>query len=466
MKRLFLGLRFRLTIWYSLTLALVLGGFGTLLYGVVRYELLGHHDAELRAIAARVAGVLSREPDCEHLSPEQVGELDRIGQVVLFHEAEGHEGRVFYRSPGSSDLPVPEPRAKPRIPERGRFETASAGTSLLRVYSEPYRARSGRRGVIHVAEKLGDVVAPLATLRLALLLMAPLAVLISAAGGYWLAGRALAPVDHVTRLAREIEASSLGRRLPAPKVRDEIGRLVDTLNQMIARLEASFEAMKRFTADASHELRGPLARMRGAIDVTLARSREADEYREVLRSVGEDVDHLRALVEDLLVLARADAGRIPLEKAAVRLDVVAAEVAEALSPTANEKDVRMVADCSAPVVVLGDERWLRQLAANLVDNAVKFTTSRGTVSIEVAGHGGVARLSVSDSGPGIPEEALGRIFERFYRADHARGYGAATGFGLGLAIAAWVAEAHGGRITAENRPGGGTRFSVSLPLAG
>ena len=462
MSRLNHTLRFRLTVWYAATLALVLASFGTLVYGIVRYQLLGHHDGELRDVAASVSLVLAREPDCESLTAEQVGELNRIGHVVLFHEAAG-AGRVFYRSPDSSDLTVPAVQSMAEVPDRGRFETLGPKTARVRMYSEPYRAHSGRRGVIHVVDRLGDVVAPLTSLRLALLLMTPLAVLISAAGGYWIAGRALAPVDQATRLAREIEASSLGRRLPPPKVHDEIGRLVDTLNQMIGRLEASFEGMKRFTADASHELRGPLARMRGVIDVVLARPRTSEEYHAALGSVGEDVDHLRALVEDLLVLARADAGRLLLERSPLRLDVLAAEVTESFLPAANEKGVRLVADCHVPVVVPGDERWLRQLVVNLVDNAVKFSPAGGSVTVGTTGDGGVAILSVADSGPGIPEEALGRVFERFYRVDYARSHGAAPGFGLGLAIASWVAEAHGGRIAAANRAGGGTVFSVHIP---
>jgi signal transduction histidine kinase len=235
-------------------------------------------------------------------------------------------------------------------------------------------------------------------------------------------------------------------------------------------LESSFEAMKRFIADASHELRGPLATMRGAIDVALSRPREASEYRETLASVGEDVDRLRSIAEDLLVLARADAGRIAIERQPVRLDVVTAEVVESFEALAAERGVSLCARCVEAVTVAGDERWLRQLAFNLVDNAVKFSASAKagdeppSVSIEVAEHDGAGMLSVADTGPGIPEQALPRIFERFYRADDARSY-RGEGVGLGLSIAAWVVEAHGGRISAANRPDGGSLFTVSLPLA-
>jgi two-component system OmpR family sensor kinase len=298
--------------------------------------------------------------------------------------------------------------------------------------------------------------------------MAPVAILASALGGYWLAGRALAPVDEATRLAREIGASSLGRRLPSPGGADEFGRLVETLNEMIARLEAAFEAMRRLTADASHELRGPLANMRGAIDVALARPRDEEEYRRVLGSVGEDVDRLRSIVDDLLVLARADAGRMRLERSPVRLDVVAAEVVESFVPAASGQGVTVSADCRTPATVLGDERWLRQLVSNLIDNAVKFSAAARSrsvlVEVEVTVERGRAVLRILDTGPGIPDHALGHIFERFYRADSARTHHGTDGCGLGLAIAAWIAEAHGGEISARNRDEGGSVFAVALPL--
>jgi two-component system OmpR family sensor kinase len=229
--------------------------------------------------------------------------------------------------------------------------------------------------------------------------------------------------------------------------------------------------MQRFTADASHELRGPLATMRSTIDVSLSRPRRSAEYRETLASVGEDVDRLRAITEDLLVLARADVGRMPLDRQPVRLDVIAGEVLESFLATAAERGVSLGVERAEPVLVEGDERWLRQLVFNLLDNAVKFSADAtagaraAAVSLSVARDAGTATLRVADTGSGIPDRALPRLFERFFRADEARPYRGREGFGLGLAIAAWVAEAHGGRITAANRPGGGSVFSVSLPLS-
>lgn len=471
MSALLHSLRFRLTLWYTLALALVLTLSGLLTYFTVRYQLLGHHDVPLKDAAAEVRRVLSQEQDCRDLTLPQRDQLDRVGYVVLFHEAEG-ELRVFYRSPDSArwELPLEAHVARSLTPGDGWFQTLTAGTKLVRMYSEAYRSRAGRRGLLHVVQSLGDVPLPLTTLRLTLLVMAPLSVLVSALVGYWLAGRALAPVDEVTCLAREIGAGNLSRRLPLPKTSDEIGRLVETLNQMIARLETSFEAMKRFTADASHELRGPLATMRGAIDVALSRRREAPEYRAVLASVGEDVDRLRSITEDLLVLARADAGRLKLEETPVRLDLVMAEVVESFQARVEGTEVELRALCETPVVMRGDERWLRQLAFNLLDNAIKFSSALPSagkirpVTVEVGGTDHAASLLVTDSGPGIPEKDIGRIFERFYRVDDARTYrGGAAGCGLGLSISAWIVEAHGGRIAAQNRPEGGCLVYVSFP---
>jgi signal transduction histidine kinase len=205
--------------------------------------------------------------------------------------------------------------------------------------------------------------------------------------------------------------------------------------------------------------------MRGTIDVVLGRQRNPGEYQEALSSVGEDVDHLRALVEDLLLLARADAGRITLGRAPVRLDRLAAEVVDSFAESVEGAAVDLIAECADPVLVVGDERWLRQVLVNLVDNAVKFSNGAGIVRVGTKVEAGSGVLLVSDSGCGLPPEATERLFERFYRGDESRSYGSTPGFGLGLAIAAWVVEAHGGTISAQERPERGTQFCVRLPLA-
>ena len=467
------SLRIRLALWYCGVLSLVLLFFGVCLYLVVRAQLLRHHDAELVGTAQAVEDVLSEHADCDNLTPEQVGKLDRHSRLVLFHAVDG-DTRSFYRSPdlGSQPLLRGLTETPDFLNERATFKTYGDGRGFLRAYTRPYRSRAGRRGVIRVMERLGDVRGPLTNLRLALLVLAPFAVGVSSLGGYWLAGRALAPVDEITRLAREIEASQLSRRLPAAPTHDEIGRLVETFNQMIARLEAAFEGMKRFTADASHELRGPLTNMHGTVDVALSLPRSPGEYQCALSSVREDAERLARIVEDLLVLARADARRLMLEHEPVRLDILVREVAASFCERASEAGVIIEADASEAVVVDGDERWLRQLLYNLVENALKFTAAApqkgrpAEVRLGIVSSGDDARLEVRDSGPGIPEDDLDRIFERFYRVDGARTHGPAGGSGLGLSIAAWVVHAHAGSIKARTLPEGGAEFVVTLPRGG
>ena len=442
-------------------------------YALVRYQFVHHHDRELSATGQAVEAVLSENEDCANLTPEQLGELNRRSKLVLFHAVEG-DGKVFYRSPDLDAFDVARELTKQPdfLKEREAFKTYQERGTDLRVYTRPYKSRVGRQGLIRVMESIGEVDAPLASLRIALFLLSPLAVLVSAVGGYWLAGRALKPVDDITRLAGEIGAGQLSRRLPEPPVRDELGRLAGTFNEMIARLEGSFHAMKRFTADAAHELRSPLANMQGTIEVTLSNPRDEAQYRAALASVADDVDRLRKIVEDLLILARADAGKLPFEREAVRLDILGKEVAESFQERAAASGVAIRSECSGPVIVVGDERWLRQLAFNLVDNAVKFTGSvrrsgrEGEVAIRVGAENGHATLVVDDSGPGIPEADLERIFERFYRAESARGQGTKDGFGLGLSIAAWIVKSHAGTIRAERRTEGGARITVTIPASG
>lgn len=466
------SLRTRLALWYCGVLSLVLLCFGLSVYLIVRIQLLRHHDAELVDTAQGVEAVLSQHEDCEHLTPEQVSQLNQNSKVVLFHAMDG-DTRSFYRSPDLESRPhLQDLTTTPRfLNDQAGFKTYESAKGFIRVYTQPYKSHAGRQGLIRVMEGLGDVRLPLANLRLALLILAPLAVTASSLGGYWLAGRGLAPVDGITRLAREIGARQLSRRLPTPAVHDEIGRLVETFNEMIGRLEASFEGMRRFTADASHELRSPLANIKGTVEVSLGEPRDAGEYQMALQSVGEEVERLQRIVEDLLVLARADAGRLSLDREPVRLDVLAHDIVDSFGERASMAGVRLTVEADPATTVHGDERWLRQLLCNLVENGLKFTAASPQpgripeVRVVVSGTGATARLSVIDSGPGIPKADLEHIFERFYRADWAREQGPTGGFGLGLSIAAWIVEAHEGTIRAFRRPEGGTEMRVELPRA-
>jgi two-component system OmpR family sensor kinase len=249
--------------------------------------------------------------------------------------------------------------------------------------------------------------------------------------------------------------------------RSELGRLALTFNELLARLDVSFEQQRRFMADASHELRTPVAIVRGESEVALSQeSRSPEEYRESLAILHEEGRRLTRIVEDLFTLARADAGQYGLDPASFYLDETAAECVRAVRSLAARRGVALRhEDGGGEMPMRGDEGLVRRMLLNLLDNAIKYTPAGGEVRVELAREGEAYAIRITDTGVGVPEEARPHIFERFYRADKARSRngGAGGGAGLGLSIASWIAEAHGGRVTLERSGRGGSTFLVSLP---
>jgi signal transduction histidine kinase len=237
-------------------------------------------------------------------------------------------------------------------------------------------------------------------------------------------------------------------------------RMAETINQLLDRLAAYHDQMRRFTADASHEMRGPLAAMRAAVDVVLQQPRTADDYRDVLSSLGEQCERLTALVNALLLLAKTDSGQVELNIETVDLAFLVGDVVDTYLPLAEDRGIALSFHSAGPVVFRGDAGRMRQLASNLIDNALKFTNTDGHVTVSVENGKGVTRLTVLDTGVGIHAQELPHIFERFYQADAARSGG---GVGLGLSICRWIVEAHGGQISATSDKGQGTGFVVDFP---
>ena len=318
--------------------------------------------------------------------------------------------------------------------------------------------------MLEVGQSQDDVADTLQTLLFIVGIAYPATLVVASLGGVFLAGRALSPVDRMTRLARRISAEDLGQRLNLRSRDDEVGRLARTFDEMIARLDNAFRRQRQFTADASHELRTPLTAIKGQIDVALQRRRDPAAYRQVLQVVNEEVDRMMRLVGSLLTLARADAGQIPLAFEAVRLaDVVGAAV-EQVRPVASERGIELELVSSPAVTLRADEDLLLQLLLNLLDNAIKYTPAGGHVDVGWNVSAGQVELWVRDTGIGIASEHVPHIFDRFYRVDKARSRAEGRA-GLGLAISRWIAEAHGGSISVESAPGQGTTFRVVLPAA-
>jgi heavy metal sensor kinase len=292
----------------------------------------------------------------------------------------------------------------------------------------------------------------------ALLLAVPLSVLAAALGGYWLSARALAPIDRITRTARRISAESLSSRIGLPATNDEVGRLAMTFDEMLARLDGAFRREHQFTADASHELRTPLAAMQAILSVTGEKQRTPEEYELAMADLAEETDRLRALVEDLLQVARGETSQIGTQDA-VALTTLLRDVTDSLRPLATAKGLTLTCQVPDGLTLQGDSDSLIRLFVNLVDNAVKYT-EKGGVTLTAWSDRGWMRIAVADSGMGIPAAHLSHLFDRFYRVEQSR---SGNGAGLGLAIALDITRAHRGTLQVDNAPGGGAIFTVSLP---
>ncbi|NJN69869.1 MAG: HAMP domain-containing protein [Nitrospira sp.] len=291
----------------------------------------------------------------------------------------------------------------------------------------------------------------------------PIALTVSLAGGWFLAGRALRPVDEITLAAQRIAAGDLSQRLSMTAAHDEIGRLAATFNNMIGRLDASFRQIRQFTSDASHELRTPLTVMKGETDLILRRSRPMEDYKSVLESNLEEIDRMTRIVDELLFLSRADTGEVKIEALPVALQALVEDVHRQATLLGHDRNIEVMLGTVMPVVVQGDDLRLRELLLNLVENAIKYSHPGGKVEITLLKDRREARLSVTDHGIGIAPGDHQKIFQRFFRTDMARTH-TKKGTGLGLAICAWIADLHNGRVEVQSDLGQGSIFTVVLPL--
>jgi heavy metal sensor kinase len=321
-------------------------------------------------------------------------------------------------------------------------------------------------GFAAVAEPLSVVEDGLSELRRDLFAGVSLVLLLASAGGYFLARKSLAPIASMNSQTQRVSAENLSARLDVTNSRDELGRLATTINDLLARLENSFKEQQRFIADASHELRTPLAVLRGETEVALGKTRTIDEYQQSLSLIQDEAERLSRIVEDLFILARQPINtRAALNKERVSLNDAVRDCARAAQVLAVRKGVRLKLETDSPSIALnGDEELIRRLILNLLDNAVKYTPAGGEISLALGRQNGSAEIVVRDTGIGIPEAAQPRVFDRFYRVDKARAR-VMGGAGLGLSIAQWIVEVHGGEITLASTPGEGSSFTVVLPVA-
>jgi heavy metal sensor kinase len=377
------------------------------------------------------------------------------------YEVWSKDGAQVHRSGPSTRLPTAPLAA---IGISYRYDTLDAAgdrwraiTGTTTIGGRPYVLRVSRSEE-RLRQQLWEVLVVLA-------LGAPLVVALAGAGGYLLARRALVPINRLASEAQRITAERLHERLTAANETDEIGRLTTVINATFARLEGSFDQLRRFTADASHELRTPLAVIRGLGEAAVAQRRTSAEYQEAIGSMLEEVDRMSSLVDTLLRLSHGDAGTIRLSRHPIDVGALVREVASSLGVLAEERTQTVALDVADGLIVPVDRLVLREAITNVLDNAIKYGPAGSTIDIRVGRSNGDAFVTIGDEGAGIPPEHRERIFDRFFRVDEARSRDRG-GAGLGLAIAKWAVEIHGGAISVAARAGGGSEFRIVVPRAG
>jgi heavy metal sensor kinase len=428
--------RFRLTAWYCGLIALVLALFSLFVYSLLARSLEGRLADKLASQADTAATLLAEE--LRELQGDTAGAAAEV--VSNMHVAPGAIEILSDGQPVAGSILPRSRRATRELPFDGHTLRIVASESVETIESD---LRLVRR-VIWIA--------------------LPLFLLLAALGGYLLTRRSLAPLQSMAGQARRIGGDNLDARLEIGRAAEELEILAASFNELLGRVDQSFEAMRRFVADASHELRTPLSIIRGEADVSLSQDRAPAEYRESLGVILDESRRLSRLVDDLLNLARADAGRVRLHVREFYFNDLVADCCRSVQSLAAARQIRLECHAGADLPFSGDEDLLRRLVINLLDNAIRYTPPGGRVGASVEARDEGVWLRVSDTGIGIAPEAAPHVFERFFRADKARSR-AEGGFGLGLSIVKWIAESHHGGVEVESQPNAGATFTVRLPKA-
>lgn len=475
----FNSVRVRLTVWYMLIFAALLAAFSFLLYELLARDLHHHLDQSVmntaRTAAAGFQGqMLENRHDPIVATAHTLIEFRPHNTYLALLTAQQQLGAHYYdeMSMPTSEPVLQEPIAAAWVQEakakqapvlqtvRG-FGTAGGRLAVMQIPTAEHDPINQEFFVV-VAQSQAETQEHLKTMRRIFYLCLPLMLLVAGIAGYLLARKSLAPIAAMSAQAESIHAQNLHERLQVSNPHDELGRLAGIFNALLERVNRSFASLREFTADASHELRTPLAIIRGEADVALSQPRTSLEYQETLAIVRDEARRLSRIVDDMLALARADAGAQPLQREDLYLNDLIEECSRAVQTLAASKKIAVLCESLPDVEFCGDEELLRRMILNLLDNAIKYTPVGGTVRIELRETHISIQLRVIDNGIGIPAEAAAHVFDRFYRVDKARSR-AEGGSGLGLPIVKWVAEAHQGTVQMESHPGRGSEFVVELP---
>jgi two-component system, OmpR family, sensor kinase len=464
----FKSIRSRLTAWYVTLLAIILILFSVLLNYFLAKRLHESVDNSLTVSATVVATSATMR-----LSDSPLPGLNQLfeqfmnqGNLNKFYRIYDGSGNVGSRSKNisASQFPLSQTAYADALEGMNSYETFRVGGQQpIRVITMPILLEGKLINLVQVGTSLEAVQETLRNLKIFLFTAVPSVLILAALFARFMARRALKPISRIIDTAREIgQGQELSKRIPVLKIKDELGQLALTFNEMMNRLENSFAQMRQFSSDASHELRTPLTVLKGQNELILSKQRKPEEYQEVISSNLEEINYMSKVLEDLFLLSKSDENQVNLDCKQVDLRALVEEICKHAEVLAEEKNVNIIISFLEPTEIKGDEVRLRQMVWNVLQNGIKYTQRGGELKISLQNEDEFALLTIQDTGIGIPEEDLPQIFNRFYRVDKARTRDEG-GSGLGLSICRQIAEAHKGRIEVESKLGVGTRFKIRLP---
>ena len=464
----FKSIRSRLTAWYVTLLAIILILFSVLLNYFLAKRLHESVDNSLTVSATVVATSATMRlgnsplPGLNQLFEQFMNQ----GNLNKFYRIYDGSGNVGSRSKNisASQFPLSQPAYADALEGKNSYETFTVGGQQpIRVITMPILLEGKLINLVQVGTSLEAVQETLRNLKIFLFTAVPSVLILAALFARFMARRALKPISRIIDTAREIgQGQELSKRIPVLKIKDELGQLALTFNEMMNRLENSFAQMRQFSSDASHELRTPLTVLKGQNELILSKQRKPEEYQEVISSNLEEINYMSKVLEDLFVLSKSDENQVNIDYKPVDLRALVEEVCKHAEILAEEKNIKIIIAFLELIEIQGDEVRLRQMVWNVLQNGIKYTQQGGELKISLQNEGDFALLTIQDTGIGIPEEDLPLIFNRFYRVDKARTRDEG-GSGLGLSICRQIAEAHKGKIEVESKLGVGTRFKICLP---
>ena len=461
-----LTLRSRLTLIYTAVFGVLLVAISVVSYRALAYQLDADVTANLAELTTGLHGYLRFQEETpavvfDHSDPAEAAFVDEATRYYQVFDATS--GQLLVQSDAIRPLGLEfSPAEVQQFRDQRLTMDVHTDYGRLRLTNSVLAPANGRRYLLQVGVSLASMDRALERFLFLLVTVVPIGLAVTFLVGRWMARLALTPLTRLVESTHTISIEDLGRRVPVRNAHDELDDVATAFNDVLERLEHAIGEMRQFTTALAHELRTPLAALRG--DIEMVMSQRGADPRQRAASQLEEIDRLKRLIDQILVLARAEAGEIPLTMGEVDLGVLARSLVEQIEPVAQAKGIAMRCEHVDPVIVHGDAEWLKRVVLNLLDNAIKFTPQGGSVVVDVTRQNHTAQLEVRDTGIGIDAGVRPRVFERFFRADPARSRGV-EGVGLGLSLAKWIVDRHHGRIEVDSQPGQGSTFTVTLPTA-